>query len=187
MWERITRIFGQQDLKRLNDRILRLEAKEAVLSSFHRYLYSMDTGFKDDILDCYTSDAVLDVPNFPDAGGADLHFEGRDQIAPLYEPYGNREPGIGGGHHSANIAININLQSKKAEVTSYFMTGTKNGVQGGRYEGVMRKDNDDVWRWETLSITSTWGWRVADFETISDAVSLKYSPFNGRHAAYREP
>ena len=78
MWERITRIFGQQDLKKLNDRILRLEAKEAVLSSFHRYLYSMDTGFKDDILDCYTSDAVLDVPNFPDAGGADARTRAGD-------------------------------------------------------------------------------------------------------------
>src|SRR5210317_959509 len=116
------------ELKALQDRVARLEAKEAVLSTFNRYLYSLDTGFGDDIIDCYTEDAVLDVPTFPDAGGQDLHFEGRAEIAPLYAPYGEREPGIGGGHHSANIAVNVAVDLTRAEVTAYFMTAAANGM-----------------------------------------------------------
>jgi hypothetical protein len=46
-------------------RVARLEAKEEVLSAFNQYLYGIDTGFKDDILDIFAEDAVLDVPNFP--------------------------------------------------------------------------------------------------------------------------
>ncbi|MBT4162210.1 MAG: SnoaL-like domain-containing protein, partial [Gammaproteobacteria bacterium] len=71
------------ELESLKKRIDRLEAKEAVLSAFNRYLYCLDTGFGDDLIDCFTDDAVLDVPNFPGAGGDDLHFEGREQISPL--------------------------------------------------------------------------------------------------------
>jgi len=172
------------ELETLRNRVARLEAKEAVLSTLNRYLYSLDTGFGDDIIDCYTNDAVLDVPNFPDAGGDDLHFAGREEIAPLYAPYGEREPGIGGGHHTANIAVNVASDLSRAEVSAYFMTAAANGMQGGRYEGVMRHEADGQWRWETLSITSAWGWRATEFETISEPVSLKYSPFGGRPVAY---
>jgi ketosteroid isomerase-like protein len=172
------------ELETLRARVARLEAKEAVLSALNRYLYSLDTGFGDDIIDCYTDDAVLDVPNFPDAGGKDLHFEGRDEIAPLYAPYGSRGTQIGGGHHSANIAVNVAMDLRTAEVSSYFMTGTQNGVQGGRYEGVMRHEPDGRWRWGTLSITSSWGWKAVSYETVSESVSVEGSPFGGHHVAY---
>lgn len=171
-------------LEELRARVARLEAKESVLSAFNRYLYSLDTGFGEDIIDCYTDDAVLDVPNFPDAGGKDLHFEGRGEIAPLYAPYAERGIRIRGGHHAANIAVNVAHDLKRAEVSSYFMTGTAKGVQGGRYEGVMRHEADGVWRWESLSITSSWGWRVREYETVSEDVGIEHSPFGGRHAAY---
>ena len=174
-------------LQALQARVARLEAKEAVLSAFNRYLYCLDTGFGDDIVDCYTEDAVLDVPNFPGADGQDLHFEGRAEIAPLYAPYAQGPKGVRGGHHSANIAINIAHDLQSADVTAYFMTSTANGVQGGRYEGVMRHDTDGQWRWGTLSITSAWGWKAKDVETVSEPVGLEYSPFGGRHAAYTTP
>ncbi len=172
------------ELKTIKHRLARLEAKEAVQSAFNRYLYSLDTGFGDDIIDCYTEDAVLDVPNFPGAGGQDLHFEGRAEIAPLYAPYAERESQIGGGHHSANVAINVAMDLRTAEVSAYFMTSTSNGVQGGRYEGVMSAAEDGVWRWRTLSIISAWGWTAVNFETVSQPVALSYSPFGGRHASY---
>jgi ketosteroid isomerase-like protein len=172
------------ELEDLRTRLARLEAKEAVQSAFNRYLYSLDTGFGDDVIDCYTDDAVLDVPNFPDAGGKDLHFKGRAEIAPLYAPYAQRGVRIGGGHHAANIAVNVAYDLQRAEVSSYFMTGTANGVQGGRYEGVMRNEPDGRWRWESLSITSSWGWRVSEYETVSEAVGIEHSPFGGHHAAY---
>jgi hypothetical protein len=172
------------EIEALKHRIARLEAKEAVLSTLNRYLYSLDTGFGEDIIDCYTDDAVLDVPNFPGAGGDDLHFEGRAEIAPLYAPYSEGTPKINGGHHSANIGINISDDIATAEVSTYFMTSTPNGVQGGRYEGTMRLEEDRQWRWQKLSITSAWGWKATQFETVSEAVGLEYSPFGGHHVAY---
>ena len=108
------------ELEALEARVARLEAKEAVLSTLNRYLYSLDTGFGDDIIDCYTEDAVLDVPNFPDAGGKDLHFEGRAEIAPLYAPYGEREPGIGGGHHTATALLSIGTAGVIGAAIYYF-------------------------------------------------------------------
>ena len=175
------------ELQTLKVRVARLEAKEAVLSAFNRYLYSLDTGFGDEIVDCYTDDAILDVPNFPGAGGQDLHFEGRAEIEPLYEPYGKGPKGIRGGHHSANLAINVAHDLRTADVTAYFMTSTPNGVQGGRYEGTMRHCPDGRWRWHRLAIISAWGWKARDYETVSEPVGLEYSPFGGRHAAYTTP
>ena len=175
------------ELEALRLRVARLESKEAVQSAFNRYLYSLDTGYGDDIVDCYTEDATLDVPNFPDAGGQDLHFEGRGEIEPLYAPYSKGPKRIGGGHHSANLAINVAHDLQSADVTAYFMTSTPNGVQGGRYEGTMRHCPDGQWRWQTLAITSAWGWKATAFETVSEPVGLEYSPFGGRHAAYTTP
>jgi hypothetical protein len=173
-----------EEIKALQLRLARLEAKEAILSTFNQYLYSMDTGFGPDILDCYTQDAVLDVPNFPSADGNDLHFEGKDQLAPLYADYGKDGPRIGGGHHTANIAVNVEPDIQSAQVSAYFMTTPPNGVQGGRYEGVMRLETDGKWRWQSLTITSSWGWRVNDAETVSESVGLQHSPFAGHHVAY---
>jgi len=175
------------EIEDLLHRVARLEAKEAVLSTLNRYLYSLDTGFGDDIIDCYTEDAILDVPNFPGAGGDDLHFEGRAEIAPLYAPYAEATPGIRGGHHSANVAVNIADDLESADLSAYFMTSTPNGVQGGRYEGTMRLDADGSWRWVYLAITSAWGWTATNFETVSEPVGLEYSPFGGRHVAYTQP
>ena len=180
-------IGGQpsDELDALRTRVARLEAKEEVLSAFNQYLYGIDTGFKDDILDIFAEDAVLDVPNFP-PDNKDLHFEGRDAIAPLYSMYSRRPPHIGGGHHTANLAVNVRPGLTHADLSSYFMTSGQGGVQGGRYEGVMRKEADGKWRWETLTITSAWGFRAEHFDTVSESVSAdKYSPRGGHHAAYQ--
>ena len=121
------------------------------------------------------------------AGGQDLHFEGRAEIEPLYAPYGNGPKGIRGGHHSANLAINVALDLRTADVGAYFMTTTPNGVQGGRNEGTMHHCPDGQWRWHRLAITSAWGWKAREFDTVSEPVGLEYSPFGGRHAAYTTP
>jgi hypothetical protein len=173
---------SSDELGDLRARVARLEAKEMVLSTFNQYLYGLDTGFGEDILDSYTEDAILDVPNF---GGEDLHFEGRDAIAPLYASYGEGEPRVGGGHHTANIAVNVHLDLTRADVSSYFMTPGGSGVGGGRYEGVMRLDADGKWRWETLTITSSFGFRAEHAERTTESVSVDYSPFGGHHAAYQ--
>lgn len=53
------------ELDALQARVARLEAKEEVLSAFNQYLYGIDTGLGEDILDTFAEDAILDVPNFP--------------------------------------------------------------------------------------------------------------------------
>jgi len=175
-----------EELQELRERIARLEAKEAVLSTFNQYLYSMDSGLgHDQILAVFCEDAILDVPNFPGAGGDDLHFEGRDDIAPLYANYSARGPRIGGGHHTSNLAVNVHQDLAKADVTAYFMTSGAGGVQGGRYEGVMRNEGEQNWCWETFTITSAWGFRSNDYTIISEPVSADYSPNGGHHAAYQ--
>lgn len=176
---------GSSELDRLKARVARLEAKEEVLSTFNQYLYSMDTGYGDDLLAAFCADAVLDVPNFPGANDADLHFEGRDKLATLYKPY-NHEPRIGGGHHTANMAVNVHPDLAHSDVSAYFMTSGPSGVQGGRYEGVMRREGEGKWCWQSLTITSAWGFRAKDATTVSKPVSAtKYSPRAGRHAAYK--
>ena len=42
---------SSDELGELRARVARLEAKEEVLSTFNQYLYGMDTGFGEDILD----------------------------------------------------------------------------------------------------------------------------------------
>ena len=135
------------EVKALQSRLAGLEAKEAVLSTLNRYLYGMGTGFGPDILNCYTQEAVLDVLNFPLANGSDLPFEGKDQLAPLHACYGKDGPRIGGGHHTANIAVKVEPEIQPAEVRAYFMTTTLDGIQGGRYEGVIRAETEGKWRW----------------------------------------
>jgi len=173
------------ELEELRSRLARLEAKEEVLNTFNQYLYSMDTGHGDDIFTTFCADAILDVPNFPGAGGDDLHFEGIDAIRPLYKPY-NREPRIGGGHHSSNIAVNVHPDLARADLSAYFMTSGAGGVQGGRYEGILRNEGQGRWCWERFIITSGWGFRAKDVTRISEPVPAeKFSPWNGRPALYQ--
>ena len=81
---------------------------------------------------------------FPGAGGDDLHFENRDDLAPLYAGYSRSGTHIGGGHHTSNIAVNVRPDLTRADLSSYFMTSNRSGVQGGRYEGVMRLEADGL-------------------------------------------
>ena len=165
----------------LEQEVARLRAREAVTATFNRYLYSLDTGYGDDILDCFADDAVLDVLNFP-PDGVDMHFEGRDAMRPLYEPYGSREKLIAGGHTSSNIAIVVDEAAARASLTAYFTTTSNRGVQGGRYEGTLHLEPDGVWRFTTLAIISAWGFRPSEAAPVSEAVPVERSAFAGKPA-----
>jgi ketosteroid isomerase-like protein len=165
----------------LEAEVARLRAREAIVATFNQYLYSLDTGFGDAILDAYAEDCVLDVLNFP-PDGIDMHFEGRDAMRPLYEPYGSREKLIAGGHTSSNIAIAVSDDARTASLTAYFSTTSNKGVQGGRYEGTMRLDPDGRWRFTTLAIISAWGFHPNDAKKVSDPVPIERSAFGGKPA-----
>ena len=167
-------------LAELEAEVTRLRAREAVVATFNKYLYSMDTGFGDGVLDAYADDAVLDVINFP-PDGVDMHFEGREQMRSLYAPYGERESMIAGGHNATNIAIEVDPDATTASLTAYFTTTRPVGIQGGRYEGTLRLDEDGKWRFSTLAIISAWGWR-ADVTKVSDPVPIDRSAYGGEPA-----
>lgn len=165
----------------LEAEVARLRAREAITATFNQYLYGLDTGHGDAILDTYAEDAVLDVVNFP-PDGVDMHFEGREAMKPLYAPYAERPSLIGGGHTSSNIAIEVDDGATGASLTSYFTTTSNRGVQGGRYEGTLRLDDDGKWRFTTLAIISAWGFHPRDAKEISDPVDVARSAFSGRPA-----
>lgn len=164
----------------LEAEVARLRAREQITATFNQYLYSLDTAFGDGILDAYAEDCVLDVINFP-PDGIDMHFEGRDAMRPLYEPYGDRESLIAGGHTSSNIAIAVADDATTASLTAYFTTTANKGIQGGRYEGTLRLDPDGKWRFVTLAIISAWGFRP-EATSVSDPVPIERSAFGGKPA-----
>lgn len=165
----------------LETEVSRLRAREDITAAFNRYLYALDTGFGDAILDVYAEDAVLDVLNFP-PNGVDMHFEGRDAMRPLYEPYGDRPSLIAGGHTTANVAIAVDDGAATASLTAYFTTTSNRGVQGGRYEGTLRSEPDGRWRFVTLAIISAWGFHPNDANEVSDPVPVDRSVFGGHPA-----
>jgi hypothetical protein len=165
----------------LEAEIARLHAKEGVTATFNRYLYGLDTGYPEDVLDAYADDAVLDVINFPPEG-VDMHFEGRDAIAPLYASYAERKR-IAGGHNAANVAIAVGPGNTTASLTAYFTTTHNLGAQGGRYEGDLRLDPDGRWRFTRLDIISAWGFR-AETTPLSEHVPLERSRGAGKSATH---
>lgn len=139
--------------RQLEARITRLECKEACLSSFHEYLHYLDAGLNEDLMQVFAPDAVLDVINFPPGSGKDLHFSGVDEIRSLYEAH---SPGMG-RHHSANVTVNVAVDSQCAELSAYFITSGAFGLGGGLYQarlqpGMLR------WQFSEMRIVSTWGW-----------------------------
>ena len=165
----------------LEGEVRRLRAREGVIQTFNQYLYGADTGYEEDILDTFADDAVLDVLNFP-PDGVDMHFEGKEAIAPLYERYRSKRSIIAGGHTTSNISIVIDEIASSASLSAYFTTTRSAGVQGGRYEGLLKLEDDGRWRFTELSIISAWGW-TADVKKISDPVDADRSRFKGRPAA----
>ena len=168
-------------IEELERHVQKLQAREGVIAGFNKYLYSIDTGFIDDILDAFSEDAVLDVLNFP-PDGVDMHFNGRGEIAPLYERYRSRGLMIGGGHNATNISIVIDEGAVTASLSAYFTTTRPAGVQGGRYEGFLHLEDDGKWRITKLSIISAWGWK-AETVKISDPVEAERSFFGGKPAS----
>ena len=150
-------------IEALEARLARLEAKEAVMAAFNRYLYHLDVGYPAELVaEVFTADAVLEVINFPPGTMNDLLFTGRAEIQPLYDDHTRDAPAIQGGHHATNIAINVAPDCSSAELSAYFLTstGSHGYVQGGQYQGEAVPDGD-YWRFRRFRILSGWGWRVA--------------------------
>lgn len=169
-------------------RLARLEAKEAVLSTFNEYLYHLDIGYPDELVPAvFTADAVLEVINFPPGTMDDLEMTGHAEILPLYADHTVTAPAIQGGHHATNIAVDVALDAQSAELSAYFLTavGGFGFIQGGLYQGTAVPDGDR-WRFARFRIISGWGWRVTRdaVRQTTDTVPAERAHRGGRPPAY---
>jgi hypothetical protein len=170
----------------LANRIARLEAEREVQNVFTRYFYYLDVGYPDRLVGLFAPDGVLDVINFPPGSMDDLHFEGPENIATLYRPYGERGQFIRGGHHAANIAINVAKDLQSAELSAFFMTssGASGSLQGGQYQ-LTFKPVDGRWKIATMRIISGWGWVAAgEPRAITDPVPASRAVRGGGPVIY---
>ena len=138
----------------LETRVARIEAAEEVRSAFARYIYFMDGGFVDELMDVFMTDAEFLAENEPPSTGGTVTHRGRADIEGHYRalPFGWFR------HHAANITVDVSADAQQADLSSYFLTAFPGGVQGGLHEGTFCKDVDGIWRIQRWQITSSWGW-----------------------------
>lgn len=172
------------ELADLRARVARLEAERAAISTFNEYLYNMDIGYTDAILDVFTEDALLEVINFPPGTMKDLEFRGREAMRELYGPHSSAEPTLSGGHHAANVQVNVAPDASSAELSAYFFTsGGHGGAGGGMYQATLRPDGDK-WRIARYRIISNWGWTPKEWEKRTEALPADKARRGGKPPVY---
>lgn len=175
------------ELAELRARVARLEAERAVISTFNEYFYNMDIGYTEGILDVFMEDGLLEVINFPPGTMEDLRFEGRAAMRELYGPHSSTEPTLSGGHHSANVQVNVAEDCSSAELSAYFMTsGGHGGLGGGMYQGTFVPDGDK-WRIAHYRIISNWGWSPDEWTKRTEALPASKAKRGGKPPVYEFP
>jgi hypothetical protein len=71
-------------LEDLLARVARIEAKEAIISTFNEYLHYLDAAFVDDLLGLFATDAALELMNYPPGTGSNVFCNGHEEIRPVY-------------------------------------------------------------------------------------------------------
>ena len=75
------------ELADLRTRVERFEAIEICRGRFNEYLYYLDGGHLEDLIDLFSADIRLELMNFPPGTGNDLHYTGREEIRKLYAAF----------------------------------------------------------------------------------------------------
>jgi hypothetical protein len=143
------------ELAELRARVERCEAIEACRVRFNEYLYFLDGGHLEELIDLFADDCRLEVMNFPPGTGKDLHFTGHDEIRTLYAEFA----GEGARHHSANVSVVLSEAGDRAELIAYFHTTIEYALTGGIYELALVPALG-TWQIARMRISSTWGWRI---------------------------
>ena len=148
------------DIDQVLARLARLEAREEVLGVFNSYLYLMDVGYPDELIELFEEDAVLYLVNFPPGSGENPVLEGRARINRLYQDHTTHDPQVHGGHHACNVGVDVDSDAMAATLSAYFLTTGpgRPGAQGGQYRLHMRRGTQG-WRIHEMQIVSGWGWR----------------------------
>ena len=143
------------ELADLRARVQRCEAIEACRGRFNEYLYYLDGGHLEDLIDLFADGIRLELMNFPPGTGNDLRYTGRDEIRSLYAAF----VGEGARHHSANVSIVPSEALDRVEMIAYFHTALEYGLTGGIYE-LQLEPRLATWHITRMRISSTWGWAI---------------------------
>jgi len=169
-------------LEDLLARVARIEAKEAVMSTFNQYLHYLDGEFVEDLIALFAPDARLEIMEYPPGTGENVECNGRDEILPIYAEH----RGIMSRHHSANVTVNIRPDGKTADLSAYFMTAIHFGGTGGIYEATLEV-KDGKWLFTWLRISSNWGWIVLQENPPFLDTSLGAGTLRGGRPVLYEP
>jgi hypothetical protein len=143
------------ELAELRGRVERCEAIETCRCRFNEYLYYLDAGHLDDLVDLFSDDIRLELRNFPPGTGKDIEYTGLDEVRKLYAAFA----GEGARHHSSNVSVVLSDAANQAEVTAYFHTSIEYALTGGIYE-LRLEPRPSTWHITWMRISSTWGWAV---------------------------
>lgn len=146
---------SNEELAELRARVERCEAIEACRSRFNAYLYYLDGGHLEELIDLFADDVRLELMNFPPGSGGNPHYTGLEEVRGLYAKFA----GEGARHHSANVSVVLSEAGDRAELIAYFQTALEFALTGGIYE-LHLEPRGGAWRITWMRISSTWGWAV---------------------------
>ena len=124
----------------IETRLRALEDQNAILDRLYAYGHSLDYGDRDEWIDCWTTDAVLDWPH--------QTFTGHGEIGKAFDDHSHIPDAF---HKHMLIEPRVKLSRDEAHVQSYF-TRIDAGEHGpwvrsiGRYIDRVVRCDDGVWR-----------------------------------------
>src|SRR5688572_21180029 len=126
----------------IEERLRRLEDKEAILETLHTYGHAIDYGYEDEFVDCWVADGVLDWPRRP------APFKGHEAIRGAFRAHTHAPNAY---HKHFMVEPRIRIDGDRAEVQSLYARLDRFGgvpqVRGfGRYLDTMVRCPDGLWR-----------------------------------------
>jgi 3-phenylpropionate/cinnamic acid dioxygenase small subunit len=139
----------------VEERLLALEARQAVVERLHRYAHAIDYGDEAAWLDCFVEGAVFDV-RMRLGTRPDVRCEGRAQLAAFIAAH-TRPPVAYHKHLLADPVVVLEDDWGRATCHSYFVRvdagepRVARVVAMGRYVDRLVRDDDGAWRFQERS------------------------------------
>lgn len=121
-------------------RLRRLEDEHAILDTLYQYGHSIDYGWREEWLDCWTRDAVLRWPH--------ATFSGHEEIGRAFDEHSHAPDAY---HKHFLVEPRVRVDGDRATVDSYFarINDSPSGPvlrSFGRYRDVLVRCPDGHWR-----------------------------------------
>src|SRR5262249_14307058 len=146
---------------------------------FNEYLYNLDFGHVDALLDVFTEDATWVLVNFPPAGsGTRTELKGRQAISTWYAPTSASNT-FGAGHYVTNVEVRVAKDCSSAQLKAYFHQphylvprGLPRGLLGGMYD-LRLVSQPDKWRIADFRDFVSWAWKPTSAESLAYGLPLE--------------